>query len=146
VGIVDQIEDRVVGLKVRDLYETPAAAILLPAHRELESWCRRSTRTTSSARSRTVGLSLTRLWHELRLDLDACIGSANELVSGEVAMRLCEARATPLARARPTLYDALASSASRAEFSQAAAQPSSCSCSRMAHRIRAAPRTNNRRG
>src|SRR5680860_1742442 len=36
VGIVDQIEDRIVGLKVRDIYEAPAAAILLPAHRELE--------------------------------------------------------------------------------------------------------------
>ena len=36
VGIVDHIEDRVVGLKVRDLYEAPAAALMLPAHRELE--------------------------------------------------------------------------------------------------------------
>ena len=36
VGIVDHIEDRVVGLKVRDIYEVPAAAILLPAHAELE--------------------------------------------------------------------------------------------------------------
>src|SRR5438270_9043938 len=36
VGIVDHIEDRVVGLKVRDIYEVPAATILLTAHRELE--------------------------------------------------------------------------------------------------------------
>ena len=36
LGIVDHIEDRIVGLKVRDLYEVPAAAIILPAHRELE--------------------------------------------------------------------------------------------------------------
>jgi argininosuccinate synthase len=36
VGIVDQVEDRVVGLKIRDIYEIPAAAIILPAHRELE--------------------------------------------------------------------------------------------------------------
>src|SRR5215208_4913740 len=35
VGIVDHIEDRIVGLKVRDLYEVPAAAIVLPAHKEL---------------------------------------------------------------------------------------------------------------
>ena len=33
VGIVDHIEDRIVGLKVRDIYEAPAAAIILPAHR-----------------------------------------------------------------------------------------------------------------
>src|SRR5919204_1577221 len=36
VGIVDHIEDRIVGLKVRDLYEVPAAEIILTAHRELE--------------------------------------------------------------------------------------------------------------
>src|SRR6187399_2944610 len=36
VGIVDHIEDRIVGLKVRDLYEVPAAAIVLTAHKELE--------------------------------------------------------------------------------------------------------------
>ena len=36
VGIVDHIEDRIVGLKVRDIYEVPAAAMILTAHRELE--------------------------------------------------------------------------------------------------------------
>ena len=36
VGIIDHIEDRIVGLKVRDIYEAPAAAIILPAHQELE--------------------------------------------------------------------------------------------------------------
>ena len=36
VGIVDHIEDRIVGLKVRDLYEVPAATIILTAHKELE--------------------------------------------------------------------------------------------------------------
>src|SRR6202012_2220240 len=35
-GSVDPIEDRIVGLKVRDIYEVPAAALLLPAHDELE--------------------------------------------------------------------------------------------------------------
>ena len=36
VGIVDHIEDRIVGLKVRDIYEVPAAAVILTAHKELE--------------------------------------------------------------------------------------------------------------
>ena len=36
VGIVDHIEDRIVGLKVRDIYEVPAAEIILTAHKELE--------------------------------------------------------------------------------------------------------------
>ena len=39
IGIVDHIEDRIVGLKVRDIYEVPAAAIILKAHRELERLC-----------------------------------------------------------------------------------------------------------
>src|SRR3954462_16003186 len=36
VGIIDHIEDRIVGLNVRNIYEAPAAPLLLPAHRELE--------------------------------------------------------------------------------------------------------------
>ena len=36
VGIIDHIEDRIVGLKVRDIYEAPAADLILPAHQELE--------------------------------------------------------------------------------------------------------------
>ena len=36
IGIVDHIEDRIVGLKVRDIYEVPAATIILTAHLELE--------------------------------------------------------------------------------------------------------------
>src|SRR3954447_547542 len=35
IGIIDHIEDRTVGLKVRDIYEAPAAALVLTAHREL---------------------------------------------------------------------------------------------------------------
>ena len=55
VGIVDHIEDRIVGLKVRDIYEVPAAAILLKAHRELERLSGPSTRTSSSRRSTSAG-------------------------------------------------------------------------------------------
>ena len=36
VGIVDHVEDRIVGLKVRDIYEVPAATIILTTHAELE--------------------------------------------------------------------------------------------------------------
>src|SRR4051812_11583537 len=36
IGIVDHLEDRIVGLKVRDLYEVPAATIILAAHKDLE--------------------------------------------------------------------------------------------------------------
>ena len=55
VGIVDHIEDRIVGLKVRDIYEVPAAAILLLAHQDLEHSWARSTRTSSSPSSTASG-------------------------------------------------------------------------------------------
>ena len=55
VGIVDHIEDRIVGLKVRDIYEAPAAAILLTPTRSSSGWSARSTKTSSSRRSTRGG-------------------------------------------------------------------------------------------
>ena len=57
VGILDHIEDRVVGLKVRDIYEIPAAEVILTAHRELRSWSAPGARTPSSRRSTRSGRS-----------------------------------------------------------------------------------------
>src|SRR5436190_7118052 len=74
VGIVDQIEDRVVGLKVRDLYEVPAAAILLPAHRELERLVStvHQNEFKRALEDKWAYLCYSGLWHEpLRGDLDA---------------------------------------------------------------------------
>jgi argininosuccinate synthase len=55
VGILDHIEDRIVGLKVRDIYEAPAATVILAAHRELERLVctRTSSRPISTASGRT---------------------------------------------------------------------------------------------
>ncbi len=74
VGIVDQIEDRIVGLKVRDLYEVPAAAIVLTAHRELERLVSTIHQNTfkRALEDRWAYLCYAGLWHEpLRSDLDA---------------------------------------------------------------------------
>jgi argininosuccinate synthase len=126
VGIVDQIEDRVVGLKVRDLYEVPAAAIVLPAHRELERLVStiHQNEFKRALEDKWAYLCYAGLWHEpLRGDLDAYMESANELVTGEVTMRLYKGSATPVARSSPyALYDrALATfGESGGEFSQAA--------------------------
>src|ERR687887_1023111 len=101
VGIVDQIEDRVVGLKVRDLYEVPAAAILLPAHRELERLVSTIHQNgfKRALEDKWAYLCYAGLWHEpLRGDLDAYMDSANELVTGEVTLRLYKGSATPVAR------------------------------------------------
>jgi argininosuccinate synthase len=146
VGIVDHIEDRIVGLKVRDLYEVPAAAIVLPAHRELEKLV--STIHQNGFKrildDRWADLCYAGLWWEpLREDLDAYMASANEHVTGEVTMKLYKGQASPVARSSPyALYDqALAGfGASGGEFSQAAS-PGFIELftlqTRMAHRVRA---------
>src|SRR5438128_1927586 len=81
VGIVDHIEDRIVGLKVRDIYEAPAAAIVLGAHQELE-------RLVSTIHENQFKPQLDRQWaylvyaglwwEPLRADLDACMERVNE--------------------------------------------------------------------
>jgi argininosuccinate synthase len=146
VGIVDQIEDRVVGLKVRDVYEVPAAAIVLPAHRELETLVSTIHQNgfKRALEERWAYLCYAGLWHDpLRRDLDAYMESANELVSGEVTMKLYKGLASPVARSSPyALYDrSLASfGESGGEFSQDAG-PGFIELftlqSRMAHRVRA---------
>jgi argininosuccinate synthase len=145
VGIVDHIEDRIVGLKVRDLYEVPAAAILLTAHRELEHLVStiHQNNFKRGLEERWAYLCYAGLWHEpLRADLDAYMDSANEYVTGEVTIKLYKGSATPVARSSPfALYDrALAGfGESGGEFSQAAS-PGFIELftlqSRMAHRVR----------
>jgi argininosuccinate synthase len=145
VGIVDHIEDRIVGLKVRDLYEVPAAAILLAAHRELEKLvCTiHQNNYKGMMESQWAYLCYAGLWHEpLRSDLDAYMESVNEFVTGEVTMKLYRGSVMPVTRSSPfALYDqSLASfGESGGEFSQAAS-PGFIELftlqSRLAHRIR----------
>ena len=145
VGIVDHIEDRVVGLKVRDLYEVPAAAIVLAAHRELEKLvCTIHQNNFKGAlESHWAYLCYAGLWLEpLRHDLDAYMDSVNEFVTGEVSLKLYRGSVTPVRRSSPyALYDrSLASfGESGGDFSQHAS-PGFIELftmqSRLAHRIR----------
>ena len=80
VGIVDHIEDRIVGLKVRDIYEVPAAAILLPAHAELERLVGtiHQNRFKPALDQQWAYLVYAGLWWEpLRTDIDAYINEVN---------------------------------------------------------------------
>jgi argininosuccinate synthase len=145
VGIVDHIEDRVVGLKVRDLYEVPAAAIVLSAHRELEKLVStiHQNNHKGALESQWAFLCYAGLWLEpLRLDLDAYMRSANSHVTGEITVKLYKGSVAPVARSSPyALYDpALAGfGESGGDFSQDAS-PGFIELfslqSRMAHRIR----------
>src|SRR5919108_1204946 len=145
VGIVDHIEDRIVGLKVRDIYEVPAAAILLPAHAELEKLvCTIHQNQFKPGLDRQWAyLVYAGLWWEpLRGDLDAYMDRVNEQVTGTITVRLFKGSARIVARESPNaVYDqALASfGESGGLFSQQAA-PGFIELwslqSRMAHRLR----------
>jgi argininosuccinate synthase len=127
VGIVDHIEDRIVGLKVRDIYEVPAAAIILPAHQDLERLvCTiHQNQFKPELERQWAYLVYAGLWWEpLRADLDVYMEHVNERVTGEIGVRLYKGSARVVTRASPNaVYDAsLASFAqSGGLFSQSAA-------------------------
>src|ERR1700759_4518317 len=126
VGIVDHIEDRIVGLKVRDIYEVPAAAVLLPAHEELERLvCTiHQNQFKSQLNAHWAYLVYAGLWWEpLRGDLDAYMDRVNEQVTGTIGVKLYKGAARGVTRAGPNaVYDeSLASfGASGGLFSQQA--------------------------
>jgi argininosuccinate synthase len=145
VGIVDHIEDRIIGLKVRDIYEVPAAAIILTAHRDLEKLV--STIHQNNFKASLDGhwayLCYAGLWHEpLREDIDAYMEAANRFVTGEVSVKLYKGSATVVARSSPfALYDRTLAGfgESGGEFSQHASPGFIELFSlpmRMAHRVR----------
>jgi argininosuccinate synthase len=126
VGIVDHIEDRIVGLKVRDIYEAPAAAIVLPAHQELE-------RLVCTIHQNQFKPQLDRQWaylvyaglwwEPLRGDLDAYMDRVNEQVTGTIGLKLYKGQARVVTRSSPNaVYDASLASFSESGglFSQSA--------------------------
>ena len=145
VGIVDHIEDRIVGLKVRDIYEIPAAAIVLPAHQELEKLVGTIHQNQFKPElDRKWGyLVYAGLWWEpLRADLDALMDAANAQVTGTIGLRLYKGSVRVVTRTSPNaVYDAdLASFAESGGLFSQSASPGFIELwslqSRMAHRIR----------
>jgi argininosuccinate synthase len=110
VGIVDHIEDRIVGLKVRDIYEVPAAAILLPAHAELERLvCTiHQNQFKGELDRKWAYLVYAGLWWEpLRTDLDAYMEEVNKQVTGTIGLKLFKGSARVVTRESPNaVYDA----------------------------------------
>ena len=145
VGIVDHIEDRIVGLKVRDIYEVPAAAILLPAHQELEKLVGtiHQNQFKPGLDQKWGYLVYAGLWWEpLRSDLDAYMDAVNAQVSGTIGLKLYKGSARVVTRSSPNaVYDAdLASFAESGGLFSQTASPGFIELwslqSRMAHRIR----------
>src|SRR5437588_702661 len=109
VGVVDHIEDRIVGLKVRDLYEVPAAAIVLTAHKELEKLVGtiHQNQFKPQLDNQWAFLVYAGLWQEpLRTDLDAYMEAVNAQVTGTITLKLYKGSVAPVAReSRNALYD-----------------------------------------
>jgi len=145
VGIVDHIEDRIVGLKVRDIYEVPAAAILLAAHQELEKLVGtiHQNQLKPNLDRKWAYLVYAGLWWEpLRTDLDAYMDAVNAQVTGKVGLKLFKGSVRVVTRSSPNaVYDAdLASFAESGGLFSQTASPGFIELwslqSRMAHRIR----------
>lgn len=91
VGITHHIEDRVVGLKVRGIYEAPAAEIIITAHRNLEKYVctRMENEFKTTVDTHWAYLCYGALWYEpLMNDLNAFIDTINQKVTGKVKVRL----------------------------------------------------------
>jgi argininosuccinate synthase len=109
VGRIDMVEDRLVGIKSREIYEAPGAITLIAAHQELEGVCleRDLARFKRQAEQRWTELVYDGLWFSpLRQSLEAFMAVASQHVTGEVRVRLQAGRAVVTGRRSPAaLYD-----------------------------------------
>jgi argininosuccinate synthase len=104
VGRIDMIEDRLVGIKSREIYETPAALAIVAAHRELEALTltRDVLRFKTTVEQRYAELAYEGLWFTpLKSALDAFITETQKTVTGSVRLKLYKGNATVVGRTAP---------------------------------------------
>ncbi len=108
-GRIDQIEDRLVGIKSREIYESPAALILIKAHKDLEKMVLTKDvfNFKRSVEQRYSELCYDGLWFSpLREALDAFIDQTQEFIDGTVRVKLYKGNAIVVGRSSPhSLYD-----------------------------------------
>jgi argininosuccinate synthase len=109
VGRIDHVEDRLVGIKSREIYEAPAATILHEAHRALEglTLTKDTLRFNRLVANELAQLTYDGLWFSaLHRDLRGYVASSQRVVSGEVRVRLDHGSAVVTGRRSPlSLYD-----------------------------------------
>ena len=109
VGRLDLVEDRLVGIKSREIYEAPGAIALITAHQELENVTveRELGRYKRVVEQKWGELTYDGLWFSpLKRSLDAFVASTQEYVSGDIRMTLHGGRAVVTGRRSETsLYD-----------------------------------------
>lgn len=104
IGRIDVIENRVVGIKSREIYETPALLVLIQAHRDLESLTLTADVTQyKRGIEQTYGELIYRgLWYSpLKPALDAFITQTQETVSGTIRIKLFKGNAVVVGRRSP---------------------------------------------
>ncbi len=109
VGIDDIVENRLVGMKSRGVYETPGGTLLYAAHKELEYLCldRQTLHYKMNIANQFADLVYDGLWYTpLREALSAFVDSTQETVTGKVRMKLYKGSCTPAGATSPySLYD-----------------------------------------
>lgn len=109
IGIADIVEDRLVGMKSRGVYETPGGTILYAALQELEYLC---LDRDTQAFKRQAAIKFAELVYDgkwftpLREALSAMVDSMEQTVTGEVRMKLYKGQATPAgSKSKYSLYN-----------------------------------------
>ena len=123
IGVIDHIEDRVVGIKTREIYEAPAALTILTAHKDLEQLVltKHELRFKQVVDDQWSWMVYSGLWFDpLREDLDKFIDATQNRVTGKVKMKLQNGSAKVVGRkSKNSLYrQTLATYASDSIFDQ----------------------------
>ncbi|MBA7648493.1 Argininosuccinate synthase [subsurface metagenome] len=109
VGRIDHIEDRLVGIKSREIYEAPAATVLLLAHQALEAMTLSKSQLLFKQKvaMEYADLIYNGLWFtSLRQDLAAFVKSSQRFVTGTVRLKLFKGNCSVVGRKSPmSLYD-----------------------------------------
>ena len=109
VGRVDHVENRLVGIKSREIYEAPAAMVLLQAHQALQAitLSKEQMRFKQTVAVEYADLIYNGLWFtSLHQDLAACVRSSQRCVTGTVRLKLFKGNCSVVGRKSPfSLYD-----------------------------------------
>ncbi len=127
IGRIDHMEDRVTGIKTREIYEVPAAAVILEAHKDLEKTVltRHENLFKQQIDAQWTLLVYSGLWMDpLREDLDAFINKTQERVYGEVKLKLHKGAMRVVGRSSPfSMYNlSLARYDAKSTFDQRASK------------------------
>ncbi len=127
IGRIDMVENRLVGIKSREIYETPALSLLIQAHRELETLTltRDVAQYKFGIETSYSQLVYNGMWYSpLRQALDGFVSATQDRVTGTVRLRLFKGQAICVGRKSPySLYDeSLATYGADDEFDHKAAE------------------------